>query len=162
MLLGWLASQPASRWGAVVFRGVVAKRQMMCFGWDYVTNSRSLTPAPKMPPPLVRLRDAAGEAFGIDTADMEQVIVNRYPAGSGIGPHTDARVFGPMVMGVSLGGVGRLRFTRKDHPGYTAVLGSGAGYLMQGACRHQWQHKLMPVKATRYALTYRALRKSDG
>lgn len=154
----WLAVLPEEAWGEIRFRGVIAKRKMICYGWDYVTTSRSLKPAPAMPPPLQRLRDAAGSALGIDTSQMEQLILARYPPTAGIGPHIDAPVFGDKVMGVSLGGVGRLRFSRKDHPSHTAVLPSGTLYLMAGECRSSWLHRLQPVKQTRYAFTFRALR----
>lgn len=157
LLHGWLRALPEAQWGDVRFRGVTAKRKMICYGWDYVATSRSLQPAPPMPPPLQRLRDAAGRALGVDTQPMQQLILTRYPPTAGIGPHIDAPVFGDKVMGVSLGGAGRLRFTRRGHPTHTVALPSGALYLMAGECRSAWLHRLMPVKQTRYAFTFRAL-----
>ncbi|MFT4977898.1 MAG: alkylated DNA repair protein (DNA oxidative demethylase) [Myxococcota bacterium] len=159
-LLNWVEGRADSQWSEIKFRGVTAKRRMICFGWEYQTTSRSLTPAPAMPPELVALRTAAGAAMGIATeaAGMEQVILVCYPPGAGIGAHTDAPVFGEYVMGVSLGGAGRLRFTRRRRDAQVLELSSGALYLMEGECRRQWQHALRPVKETRYVITFRALR----
>ena len=157
----WVEQQPEQEWQAVVFRGVEARRRMMCFGWNYVTTGRRLEPAPPLPEAMERLRNAACRRFRVpDPQGLEQLIVTRYPPGSGIGVHVDAPVFGEHVVGVSLGGAGRLHFTRQRHTAVTVGLPSGSAYVMSGEARWRWFHQLRPVKETRWSFTFRRLREA--
>ncbi|MEL6343286.1 MAG: alpha-ketoglutarate-dependent dioxygenase AlkB [Myxococcota bacterium] len=158
-LIDWIDALPVDQWSEIRFRGVVAKRRMICFGWDYVTTSRSLRPAPPMPSILRTLRDDAGARVGLTGMDdFEQLILIRYPPGAGIGAHIDAPVFGSPVLIVSLGGDGRLRFSRRDHEKQTLALPSGSLVVLDGESRYQWLHQLMPVKARRHSITFRRLK----
>lgn len=132
----WLEQQPPERWTKVVFRGVEARRTMMCFGWDYVTTGRRLVPAEPLPEAMERLRNAACRRLSVpDPAGLEQLIVTRYPPGAGIGVHIDAPVFGEHILGISLGGTGRLHLTRQRHTAQTLTLTSGALYLLSDEAR---------------------------
>ncbi len=79
---------------------------MLCFGWNYVTTSKSLTPAAEMPTILLALRNRCATAAAVVPEALKQVIVSRYSEGAGIGAHIDAPVFGEPVVGVSLLGRG--------------------------------------------------------
>jgi alkylated DNA repair dioxygenase AlkB len=74
-----------------------------------------------------------------DGAELNHCIVTHYPAGSGIGWHTDAPRFGECVVGVSLGGEARLQFRPigAEEPSYEVRASPGLMYLMRGPVR--WQ-----------------------
>jgi alkylated DNA repair dioxygenase AlkB len=79
-----------------------SRREMRCFGWRYVTTGRGLEPAEAVPASLLAIRDRCALSAGLPAAPFGQVIVTRYEAGAGIGWHSDAPVFGPVVMTLSL------------------------------------------------------------
>jgi len=54
-LLDWLMACPD--WREVRFRGDIARRRAMSFGARYLTQGRSLVPAPPLPPELATYRD---------------------------------------------------------------------------------------------------------
>lgn len=145
--------------------GVVARRTVVHYGWDYGYESWRLTPA--LPPPrfLEPVRARCAVAAGLEPEALEEVLVSRYPPGASIGWHRDAPMFGPCVIGVSLLGAARMRFRRKVGDTFqTAVLelAPRSLYLLAGASRSEWQHTLSPVKTLRYSLTFRTVKHSPG
>jgi alkylated DNA repair dioxygenase AlkB len=141
--------------------GVVAKRTVAHYGWDYGYESWRLTPAPPVPPFLEPVRARCAAAAGLEPGALEELLVSRYPPGSGIGWHRDAPMFGPCVIGVSLLGASRMRFRREVGGAYeTAVLelAPRSAYVMAGASRTVWQHTLSPVKTLRYSLSFRTVK----
>ncbi|HZP43602.1 MAG TPA: alpha-ketoglutarate-dependent dioxygenase AlkB [Candidatus Binatia bacterium] len=156
-LLAGLAALPFRE---VVMRGVAARRTVVHFGWDYGYESWTLAPAPPLPPFLHGVRARAAALAGVDPAAFAQVLVARYPPGAGIGWHRDAPMFGPIVVGVSLGGAAVMRF-RRGRPGvrvlYRLPLAPRSGYVLAGAARAAWQHGLAPAPALRYSITFRTL-----
>lgn len=155
-LLEWIRARADSEWAEVRFRGVVARRRMLCFGWDYVTTGRGLRETTPLPVPMLRLRDAAARCAGLaDADDLQQLIISDYPPAAGIGVHIDAPVFGEPILGISLGGAARMRFSRKGQPNQTLLLPSGTLYVLGGEARWQWFHQIMPVAAQRYSFTFR-------
>ncbi len=136
---------------------MVAKRTMLCFGWNYVTTSRSLTPAPEMPTILLALRNRCATAAAVVPEAFKQVIVSRYPEGAGIGAHIDAPVFGEPVVGVSLLGSARMKFQREGHEPDVVTLAPRSLYVMSGEARWHWKHAIVPVKDLRYSITFRTL-----
>lgn len=145
-------------WQEIHLRGVVARRSTLCFGWNYVTTSRSLSPAPPIPEWLLGLRDRSAMAAGVAAEVLEQVIVARYPAGAGIGRHIDAPAFGEPVVGVSIHGAARMKFERPHHEPVVIALEPRSLYVMSGEARWQWTHTVPAVKVLRYAITFRTLR----
>jgi DNA oxidative demethylase len=145
--------------------GVVARRTVIHYGWDYGYESWRLTPAPPLPRFLEPLRDRCAAAVGLEPEALEEVLVSRYPPGASIGWHRDAPMFGPRVIGVSLLGAARMRFRRKVGDTFqTAVLelAPRSLYLLAGASRSEWQHTLSPVKTLRYSLSFRTVKHSPG
>jgi alkylated DNA repair dioxygenase AlkB len=65
-----------------------------------------------MPDFLAPLRERAAALANLPPGTLEQVLVARHPAGAGIGWHRDAPMFGPVVVGVSLGAPAVMRFRR--------------------------------------------------
>jgi alkylated DNA repair dioxygenase AlkB len=142
-------------------RGVAARRTVVHFGWDYGYESWRITPTAPVPDFLVPLRERAAALGALTPEALEQVLVARYPPGAGIGWHRDAPVFGPVVVGVSLGAPAVMRFRRGTAGAWDlrrVVLAPGSAYVLSGPARAAWQHSIPPVDALRYSLTFRTVR----
>lgn len=145
----------------VSMRGQVARRTVRHFGFEYGYESWQLVPGDPLPAELVPLRDRCAALAGLDPSALAQTLVTRYPAGSSIGWHRDAPVFGPVVVGVSLLSSCLLRFQRatgKDRQVFEQPLAARSGYVLAGAARSSWQHSIPPVADLRYSVTFRTLR----
>jgi alkylated DNA repair dioxygenase AlkB len=119
-------------------------RKMCCFGWNYDIRTGELmrTPGP-LPGCLLPLRELCAAKAGVTASDFEQAIVTLYDQkNAGIGAHIDApKVFGPVVMGVSLGSAVKMVFER-DRSRHTITLKPGSLYVMKGEARQDWTHKI--------------------
>jgi DNA oxidative demethylase len=171
-LLDWLAASPD--WREVKFRGQTARRRAMSFGARYLTQGRSLVPAPPLPPELARYRDRMIDAAcaalspelvlagGRTTADFALCTALHYPPGGAIGWHADNAKFGPTVLSLSLATPARLQLTpaagrgAADAPRFELELAPRSLFVLAGASRAAWLHRLLPVRADRYSLTVRA------
>lgn len=145
----------------VRMRGVVARRTVVHFGWDYGANGARLEPTVAIPPELLFIRQRLAAQVNADPEQFEQALVARYPPGAGIGWHQDAPLFGPIVLGLSLGGACVMRF-RPTRDSTRAVLKitmePRSGYALTGPSRSAWQHSISPVKELRYSVTFRSMR----
>ncbi len=136
-----------------------SRREMRCFGWSYVTRGRTLTRCEPLPHELGAALKRWLEAGGVDAALLEQVIVARYRPGAGIGWHTDAPVFGPLVVTLSLGADWRMEFRRRTgDKAIRITLPRRSLLLLEGEARTHWQHRIPPVKETRVSLSFRTVR----
>ncbi len=145
--------------------GVVARRTVAHYGWDYGYESWRLTPAPPVPRFLEPVRARCAQAAGLPPEALEELLVSRYPPGAGIGWHRDAPMFGPAVIGVSLLGASRMRFRREVGGAYETFvleLPPRSAYIMAGASRSTWQHTISPVKTLRYSLSFRTVKTRPG
>lgn len=148
----------------VRMRGVVARRRVLHFGWDYGYAGRSVRRGAELPAWLTPLRAYATAAARLDAEGdvdaLEQALVTRYPPGAGIGWHRDAPMFGPIVVGFSLGAACVMRFRRDvgrlRHEARVALAPRSA-YVIGGVARAHWQHAIPPVTATRYSVTFRSV-----
>lgn len=72
-------------------------------------------------------------------------------------------MFGPAVVGVSLGSDCVMRFQRRTPDGerlvFEQALGRRSAYVLAGAARSVWQHSIPPVAETRYSITFRTVRR---
>jgi alkylated DNA repair protein (DNA oxidative demethylase) len=144
-------------------RGFVARRLVASFGRSYAYDARAVEPGPPFPPFLLALRGRAAALAGVAEGDLAMALVSRYPPGAGIGWHRDAPAFG-LVIGISLGAPARLQL-RRGGPGgerLEVAVAPGSAYVLARAARWAWQHHLPPVRAERYAITFRTLRAPDG
>ena len=156
-----LAQMPSAPFGEVRMHGVVAKRRTAHYGWDYGYSSWQIAPAAAVPGWLWPLRQRAAELIGAAEEELEEVLLSEYPAGAGIGWHRDAPMFGPQVIGVSLGAPCRMRFQRgKGEARETAalVLEPRSAYVLDGPARSAWQHSIPKAPALRYSITFRTVR----
>lgn len=138
------------------FRGRQLKRSYAQFGYAYASTGRKLGIAPPFPEFLCALVEK-GLSRLAPCESFNQCIIAHYPPGAGIGWHTDAELFGDCIMAVSLGAMARLQFRRNGETRLAFELGVAPGslYSMRGPARELYQHQVVPVKADRYALTFR-------
>ena len=146
------------RYRDILMRGMVAKRKVCCFGFDYVYSRRDVVPTVPMPELIGALRERV-ERLVCDGSAMNQAIVTSYPAGAGINWHTDSPVFGPSIVGISLGAEARL-LLRHGNERHRILLPSGSAYARAGVARSAWQHRVAPVPGQRYSITFRSLRQT--
>jgi alkylated DNA repair dioxygenase AlkB len=154
----------------VEMRGVVARRRTAHFGWTYGYYSRRTEPGPPLPRFLhaVRFRFAAWAQ--IEAEQFVEALVTQYPAAATIGWHRDAPMFGDVVAGLSLCTAGRMKFRPYISPAaakspnstrrttHDIELAPRSGYLIAGTARHDFEHSIPAVPATRYSITFRTLR----
>jgi DNA oxidative demethylase len=146
----------------VRMHGVIAKRQVLHFGWEYGYETWHLTPTRPLPAWLIPLRTRASILLKREPEAIEEVLISRYPVGAGIGWHRDAPMFGPIVLGVSLLGTCRMRFqlTRQGQREVAdCLLEPRSAYVLRDAARFSWQHCIPPTKELRYSVTFRTVRK---
>jgi DNA oxidative demethylase len=158
-LLAWLAAEETE---PVVMHGTESLRRVRHYGVAYDFTSWTTTPTSPVPEELLGLRSRAAGLAGVDPSTLVQALATRYPPGAGIGWHRDAAVFGPVVVGVSLGADALLRFQRRAADGGRRVfeqpLARRSGYVLAGAARAAWQHSIPAVATERWSVTFRQLR----
>ena len=94
------------------FHGFLGKRRVVSFGRRYDFSEGGLKGAEDMPAFLLPAREAAANAFGLEPAKFQQVLLTEYAAGAAIGWHRDRPVFGD-VIGISLLSSCTFRFRKK-------------------------------------------------
>jgi DNA oxidative demethylase len=149
----------------VRMHGVIARRRVVHFGWDYGYDSWTIKPTQPIPHWLMPLRRRVAVLMRVLAEAVEEVLVTCYEPGAGIGWHRDAPMFGSKVVGVSLLGSGRMRFQRTVDGGREtaeAVLAPRSSYVLAGAARFLWQHSIPPTKQLRYSITFRTLKGAAG
>jgi DNA oxidative demethylase len=135
------------------------KRLTASYGWSYDFDDGSFTPAEAIPDWLLPLRAKAAQFGGLPAEELAQALLIRYDPGAGIGWHRDRPVF-EHVLGISLGAPATMRFRRRRRGGFdrTAVrLAPRSIYHLTGEARHQWEHSIAPMDATRWSITFRSI-----
>jgi alkylated DNA repair dioxygenase AlkB len=141
------------------FHGYQANRRVVSFGWRYDYQSRAIAEAAPLPAFLEDLRAKAAEAFERRPEDFQQVLINDYPPGAGIGWHRDKAQFGEIV-GVSLLAPCPFRFRRDVGDKWeraTIDLAPRSAYLLSGPSRSVWEHSIAPLDRHRVSITFRTL-----
>jgi alkylated DNA repair dioxygenase AlkB len=141
------------------FHGHVGNRRVGSFGLKYDYGRRAVEPASAMPAFLDDLLIRVAEFAGYEPDEFQQVGVNEYRAGAGIGWHKDKPQFG-IVVGVSLLAPATMRFRRVngarwDRISHTVMPRSI--YTLSGEARTEWEHSIPPLAELRYSVTFRTL-----
>ena len=144
----------------VRMHGVLAKRRVAHFGWIYGYEMWRLTRGPQVPQFLLPWRERAAHLLGLEPPDLSEILVTQYQPGAAIGWHRDAPMFGPQVVGLSLGSACRFRFRRREAGRFqstTLALEPRSAYILSGTARTVWQHSIPTTKDIRYSITFRTV-----
>jgi alkylated DNA repair dioxygenase AlkB len=141
------------------FHGYQANRQVVAFGFRYDYGRREVLEAEPLPAFLEALRKKIAEVFGRPADAFQQVLINDYRPGAGIGWHRDKPQFDDVV-GVSLMAPCTFRFRRKSGEGWDRIsltVEPRSAYLLTGPSRTVWEHSIPPLDRHRYSITFRTL-----
>jgi alkylated DNA repair protein (DNA oxidative demethylase) len=143
------------------FQGWTGKRLTVSYGWTYDFDAGRLHRGEPFPDWLLPYRDRAAAFARLDPAALVQALLIRYDPGAGIGWHKDRPQF-EHVIGISLGAPAAMRFRRRRDGDArfdrrTAPLRPRAAYHLSGEARHEWEHSIAEMDATRWSLTFRSL-----
>jgi alkylated DNA repair dioxygenase AlkB len=139
------------------FHGFLGKRRVVSFGWRYDFAGRTLRNSDPIPPFLLPLRQRAADFAGVPADGMQQILINEYAPGAGIGWHRDKPMFGEVV-GISFGAPCIFRLRRKrgvDWEHAAHIVHPRSAYLLRGPSRQEWEHSVPPVDRLRYSVTFR-------
>jgi alkylated DNA repair dioxygenase AlkB len=139
------------------FYGFLGNRQVVSFGWRYDYSGATLRWSDEIPPFLLPLRARAAAFAGVETNTLQQVLINQYAPGAGIGWHRDRAMFEDVVA-ISLGSPCTLRLRRKQGSGWeraAQLVQPRSAYLLRGPVRREWEHSVPPVDCLRYSVTFR-------
>jgi alkylated DNA repair dioxygenase AlkB len=141
------------------FHGYLANRQVVSFGYRYDYDRRAVVEAAPLPSFLVSLRRKVAAIFDRPEDAFQQVLINEYRPGAGIGWHRDKAQFDEVV-GVSLLAPCVLRFRRKAGETWDRAslsLEPRSAYLLSGPARREWEHSIPALSRLRYSITLRTL-----
>jgi alkylated DNA repair protein (DNA oxidative demethylase) len=141
------------------FHSWIGKRLTASFGWRYDFDDASFGPADPIPRWLLPLREKAARFARLGPEEFVQALLIRYDPGAGIGWHRDRPVF-DHVLGISLGAAATMRFRRRIVGGFnrtSVLLAPRSIYHLTGEARHQWEHSIAGIDATRWSVTFRSL-----
>jgi alkylated DNA repair dioxygenase AlkB len=142
------------------FQGFRGKRCIVSYGWRYDFNGGGLSKTEDMPAFLLPICEKAANLAGKPAADLQQVLLTKYPAGAQIGWHKDKAVFNDVV-GISLLASCTLRFRRRSGTKWeraSLTAEPRSAYLLQGPARREWEHSIPALSNLRYSITFRNLR----
>ena len=88
---------------------------------------------------------------------LAQAIMLVYPAGRGIGQHSDLRPLGDTVFSLSMAADTEMHFTHPHFPPFSVHLPRRSLLVMSGPARYEWKHgiKDASVQAERTSITLR-------
>lgn len=144
------------------FHGFLGKRRVVSFGWRYDFTEGAVRETDPIPAFLLPLREKAAAFANVQPRSLQQVLINEYPPGAGIGWHRDKAMFDD-VIAVSLASPCILRLRRKWNQGwerFSQEVGERSAYLLRGQSRREWEHSVPPVQALRYSVTFRSFLES--
>jgi alkylated DNA repair dioxygenase AlkB len=160
-LLGIVAALPLHE---MQYKEYTARRRGLSFGGQYDYDANRLLPSHALAPELEPLRDKVAAWLGVRPDQLIHALVSEYRPGTPLGWHRDAPNF-EAIAGVSLASDAVLQFRPYEHPRSDDVIGWAVEprsiYVMRGAARWQWQHRVLPTDSLRYSITFRTARARD-
>ncbi len=88
--------------------------------------------------PLLKVQQ---QLANIGYPGLIQCIANEYYRDQGISPHIDRNIFGPVIMGLSLGADATMIFEHADITYYCPLLRRSL-LMLSGPARSEWKHSL--------------------
>ena len=132
-LISWLDTQP---WSTELIR------RTQHYGYQYGYSDGKLQPTTPIAGPLLMLQQ---RFTALGYTGMTQCIINEYFRAQGIAPHIDRGIFGPVIMGISLGADAVMNFERVTDNGveyYDCFLPRRSLLMLSDEARQQWKHGL--------------------
>ena len=148
-------------------------RRAVSFGYFYDYHSHQITEKAEPIPRFIRqvldfvLNEVSAQLDPtVDIDYFNQLIINEYVPGQGIGAHIDDVKYGDTILVLSFGSAVEIQFTRPDHPNYTQWVDANSVYIMSDEARYKWKHQIVSRKtdrsagsrvarSTRYSWTFR-------
>jgi DNA oxidative demethylase len=149
------------------FHGWEGRRLTASYGWRYDFDNARFGPTEPIPDWLLPLRARVAGIAGLAPDELAQSLLIRYDPGVGIGWHRDRPVF-EHIFGLSLGAPAVMRFRRRRDGGFANGFANGFDrvsvplaprslYHLIGDARHEWEHSIAAMAATRWSITFRSL-----
>lgn len=140
-----LAAVDAAPWRADL------KRRVQHYGYRYDYTARTVDPSMYLGPLPAWSQPLADRltADGHMPAVADQLIVNEYEPGQGIGPHVDCvPCFGPVVCSLTLGSSCVMDLTEVDgEAAESLLLERGSLLVLTEAARYEWRHAIRGRRA---------------
>jgi len=141
------------------FHGHIGNRRVTSFGLQYNFSRRAVETASDIPPFLADFLPRVVSFARYEQHAFQQVGVNEYRAGAGIGWHKDKAEFG-VIVGLSLGAPATMRFRKPKGKTWERVsheVHPRSIYILAGEARTAWEHSIPEVSNLRYSITFRTL-----
>lgn len=145
----------------VIMHDKVARRTVKHYGYKYLFSSGRAKEGEPIPDSLLWLRDRSAKFAHIPQAELEEMLITKYPEKATIGWHRDAPMFGSKIIGISLLSSCRMCFQNKSNERkvFEQELLPRSIYVLSGPARFIWQHSIPAVKDLRYSITFRTVNK---
>ena len=123
------------------------RRGKLHYGWRYVDASRTLERAEELPTELMNLIDKLMDAKDSEDIPLlavqpNQVSVDDYEPGVGIGWHRDIDDLGDTITSISLMGSATMDFRKGNGPMVSVCVPRFAALQIMGELRDHWQHQV--------------------
>jgi len=128
-LITWLDKQ---QWSTEL------SRRTQHYGYRYDYKNRGLGDALPLDGPLLKFQR---RLVDIGYPGLIQCIANEYYRDQGIAPHIDRDIFGPIIMGLSLGADAVMLFEHANLT-YRCELPRRSLLMLSGPARSEWKHSL--------------------
>lgn len=148
---------------AAQYKQYTARRRVVSYGGSFDYDSNRLLPAQPLINELAPLRQRVADWAGVAPERLVHALVAEYAPGTPLGWHRDVPDFED-VFGVSLGAEAVLGFRPwppvdpKRADIVRLVAEPRSLYAIQGSARWDWQHRVAPVQALRWSITFRTAR----
>lgn len=114
------------------------QRRTQHYGYEYDYKSKIPKPTIPMSGPILDISNRISKA---GLMNPTQCIINEYFHNQGIAPHTDSPMFGPIVIGVTLGDPCNMIF-QNDTEKFVAFLPPRSLLLLKDEVRNLWKHSI--------------------
>ena len=123
------------------------RRGKLHYGWKYVDASHTLERAEELPTELMNLIDNLMDAKDSEDIPLlavqpNQVSVNDYEPGVGIGWHKDIDDLGDTITSISLMGSTTMEFRKGNGPVVSVRVPRYSALQITGELREHWQHQV--------------------
>lgn len=153
-LVAWFDSLPLTN--APYFE-YTAQRRILSFGWSMEYGR--LVPGEPLPQMLAPLARRIAKWLVIPERSIVEALVTEYTPGAAVGWHKDNEPC-EIIVGISFAGWAEMELRPIAHQEEVTriPLEPRSVYVMQKESRHEWHHRIRPVEALRYSITFRTLR----